>query len=245
MEKVKYSIIMPYYQRADQLHNTLLSYRHWYSDRDDYEIIIIEDIKNKSDHLPLMDVIDIYPNLPIRCYTNHVNSYNPSTHFNFGYDLAVGDYLVITNPEIFHEVNILEGFDEIVKDNVYIVCSCKRSQRGQFLPRFIDFEKFTYNMEDWIQHTDHRNTQLHWCTCISMNDYTRIGGFDDEYSKGFAWEDTDFINTIKYQGLDIINRDDLITVHQCHKKSVSRKMDLFNRNQRIYEKKWGISNTVS
>ena len=48
MTKLKYSILMPYYKRLGQLHYTLVSYVHYYKNRDDYEVVIAEDAKNAN-----------------------------------------------------------------------------------------------------------------------------------------------------------------------------------------------------
>ena len=114
---MKYSVIMPYYKRDSHLHNTLLSYRFYYKDRNDYEIIIIEDVKNrldKDEHDKLLKVINNYSDINIRLIlSGFENCYNPSPMFNLGVKHSSGEFLVITNPEGFHKVNILSGLDQL------------------------------------------------------------------------------------------------------------------------------------
>lgn len=66
---MKYSIIIPYYFR-DSMRMTFHSFRRFYSKRDDYEVIIVEDIKNHRnpvEHSKLMAIIGDFPDIPARC----------------------------------------------------------------------------------------------------------------------------------------------------------------------------------
>ena len=48
---MKYSIIMPYYDRRYQLKKTLESFCIFYSYRQDYEVVLVEDGKNVNDDI--------------------------------------------------------------------------------------------------------------------------------------------------------------------------------------------------
>ena len=48
---IKYSIILPYYNRKQLLTTTLLSFEKFYKSREDIEIIIIDDGSNENHRL--------------------------------------------------------------------------------------------------------------------------------------------------------------------------------------------------
>ena len=206
---------MPYINRSEQLHNTLISYYRWYRTRNDYEVIIVEDSKNQDN---LREVAKPFDN--IRIIKNEgYDGYNPSVHFNLGVRESQGEIIVITNPEIFHKSNVLAGFDKEFqrRDNAYVVCACEHGKRGT--KRCDKFNDFEYIFDKFGHHSTKRNTGYHWCTGITKRMYEKIGGFDEEFADGYAGEDDEFIWRIRNnKSIQIINRDDLLVVHQWHPK---------------------------
>jgi len=218
---MKYSFLMPYYFRAEQLQKTLKSFSDLYRDRKDYEVIIGEDIKNiqnKKEHQKLLDLIESFiGKINIVCIqTNFENCYNPAPIFNLCAEKAKGIFLILTSPEVLHKNNILQGFDiELSKDkNIYIIPSCECVKDLIYNGELINYSHFK-----WYHHTKHRRSMLHWCTVLSKDNYDRIGGFDNEFRKGIACEDNDFLERVKEDDkLKIIMRDDLETLHIWHGK---------------------------
>ena len=236
---MKYSILMPYYKRSMQLQNTLRSFVHFYSPRDDYEVIIIEDMKSsEEDKLALTIVLQEFEDqLCIkRIQGSQQDSYSPASAYNMGAREAEGEYLILTNPEAPHTKDILRGLDEefAKDDNSYVVCS-SLSVSESILP----MELVRHISGKWYQHSIHRNTGCHFCTVISYEQYFSIAGFDEEYSAGIGFDDDDFRNKVQQAGIPFIYRDDLITLHLHHDKS---RMDIekYKANKALYEKKWGV-----
>jgi len=225
---MKYSIIMPYYDRIEQLRNTLESFVRLYSDRDDFQVVIVLDNKltvgmerqyysltsEYNEHLQISTI-----------WSSGQNVYNPATAFNEGADWASGEILILTSPECQHEINILAGLDiefEKTKD-VYVVCACKALTH-------------TGKMKMWYQHSEHRNAQYHFCTALSAENYNKVGGFNEEYTSGYGYDDNSFRDRIKRAGIPFINRDDLLTIHQWHEKIRPENWrELLKRNKLLYE----------
>ncbi len=223
---LKYSILIPYHERADQLYNTLISYQYHYSERNDYEIIIVEDFKNYNNELErnkLLDVIDHFnDSLNIVHITSEVkNNYNPAPLFNEAAKASRGKFLVLTNPECFHEVDILTGYDGVFdfNDDVYIISGCKNV--GSYPRRVDKFENFDYVKISWYQHSEERNSGLHFCSGMSRFNFDIIGGFDEGFSKGVDFDDTDFRERVRESRISIMTRDDLVVAHQKHSKNES------------------------
>ncbi len=242
---MKYSILMPYLFRAKHLHNTLTSFRHHYKDRNDYEVVIMEDAKNAADekeHLALQKVIALFKNdIEItQIIAGSPDCWNPAPLFNAGAREAKGEYFIITNPEGFHKTDVLKGLDcEFGKDtSAYVVCACESHKQCTF--DIEKYEDYKGNFHTWYQHSIHNNKRYHWCSAISKENWHKIGGFDERFGLGFAYDDDDFIASVKASGAWIVTRDDLITVHMEHGKGFRPKnlRVLLKRNHALYEEKW-------
>jgi len=207
---MKFSIVLPYYKRASLLSRTLDSFRRLYRGRTDYEVIIIEDTKNKRDGIEaakLRSLIREFPDLEIVCLLQdkRPDTMCPGTAYNMGIAASRGEYIVISNPECMHEQDILAGLDtEFSRDpGCYVVCACLGlDEQG--------------NPATWYQHGQHKDHKLNHCTAISRVNYDRIGGFDEAFADGYARTDIDFVWAVMNAGIPIVERDDLLTVHQWH-----------------------------
>lgn len=233
---MKYSIIMPYYTRAWQLNNTITGFNKYYHNRDDWEMVIIEDYKNiinKTEHKMLTEIIDEYKHYfntrIVKLERPEEYIFNPAPHYNQGAITARGKFLIITNPECRHTMDILSTFDDIFQENndAYIVCAC-----------------YNDNPFRWWQHTQ-LNTmnegEYHWCTAINKNNYFTIGGFDEIYKDGIAFEDRDFKYKIQQSKLKMIVRDDLVVCHQSHplinQDVLYNYEELWEKNRKIFSHK--------
>lgn len=242
---MKYSILCPYYKRSGHLHNTLISFLYHYSDRKDYEVIIAEDLKNtvnEHEHAVLLKIIErfksqiniVHINIPVK-------TWNPCIAFNVAADIASGDFFLITNPECFHYMNILKGMDEefIKNSSVYIVCGCRnRVNCNFFIEKFEDLEG---QDEAWFAHSIYRKGCLHFCNAMSKESWKKIGGFDEDYKNGIAYDDNDFIRRVEKAQLKIIERDDLLTIHIDHGPAhidSTKRRQLEEINWAVYHKKW-------
>lgn len=239
---MKFSILFPYINRPGQLYNTLISFSHLYGNRNDYEIIIIEDEKNNNRfifHKDLLHVIDSFKKLPIKLI-NQIGgeTYNPTVHYNQGADSAAGNYLILTSPECFHSVDILSELEKEfnINENKYILCSCIS---GTNSPLFIsDFTKFTYKKHMWYQHSIERPADYNFCSAITKQNFLNINGFDLTYKDGIAFDDDVFRDKIRNSSLEIVRRDDLIVIHQQHVK-----LDKVIGRQE-YSKRWRINRNL-
>ena len=191
---------MPYYNRANQLYNTLSSFSYHYKDRDDYEVVIIEDgktVKEEARHDELLTVIkcfDLHININ-HIQTDYEDCWNPAPLICDGVEASSGEFLVLTNPEVLHKSNILYALDgEFMKDkDTYVVCACENVKINRYYEDIEDINTFKYEHIMWYQHSEHRNRMLHFCTAISRDNYNKIGGFDRRYMYGAGVEDVDFL----------------------------------------------------
>lgn len=242
---MKYSIIMPYHNRAGHLHSTLMSFRHHYKNRDDWEVIVVEDpkcVKNEAEHNKLVKVLSGFEDLPGICTTRELKvCHNPAPLYNRGVEVSSGKFLVITNPECFHPMDILSGLDKEFEKNedAYVVCSCRNVKaRELFIKKYDDFMAKPLN---WYQHTVHKPAYLHFCSSISRKMYDESGGFDDIFGEGYACEDVDFVVKIKRHGIPIIGNDSLMVYHLEHESCGKYQSKLHLRNKQILLDRYGTN----
>lgn len=236
---IKYSILMPYYERSSQLHWTLSSLIYQYKKRKDYEVIIVQDTKNSDD---VANVAALFrPSIDILMVRmSGEDTYNPACLFNSAARVARGKFLILTSPECLHWTNVLSIFDEELHKNhdAYVVAACESATNcSKNVSAMCDFE---YDHHMWYQHSEHRNLCYHFCSVISQKLFNELGGFDERYANGVGYDDDDFINRVRQAGIAIVTRDDAWTIHQEHKRThqlIPRRqyMKLLERNRRLFK----------
>lgn len=242
MEKaLKYSILMPCLNRQTQLNNTLASFAWHYGlhDRTDYEVILMEDSKTTDDLSAVVNAWRLAINI---CHVKQeCPGFNPSTLFNAAAKCAAGEYLILTSPECLHFVDVLGMFDEILeaKPEAYVIGSCMSARK---VGRFTSPDNFDYKEDRWYQHSVYNNKGLHFCSVLSKSQYTMVGGFDEKYADGIAYEDDAFRDIIKLRGIEVIPVDAAVVLHQEHDKPANTMMTAaeyrrrIKRNRDLYKK---------
>jgi len=85
-------------------------------------------------------------------------------------------------------------------------------------------------------------TVAFFCVAMSRTTYERVGPLDEAFGIGF-FEDDDYCRRIEAIGLRSVCAEDVFIHHQLSasfdKLKDERRRELFERNKRIYEAKWG------
>ena len=96
------------------------------------------------------------------------------------------------------------------------------------------------SVKEWVQHSEYRPARYHFCSALRKDLYLQVGGFDEQFSRGFCFDDDDFRESVIEAGITITQRDELLTWHQWHPHcDVPDKKALWDRNRAIYEAKHG------
>jgi hypothetical protein len=227
---------MPYLTRPTQLWNTLLTFEHWYGHRNDYEVIIVVDGKNtKIDELDLVETRNNF-NVDVKIVEPKVGNWNsPGPHYNQGVDCASGEYVILTSPEVMHTMDVLAALDTQELES-YIVCACENVVN---VPKAIDYSELTWKHKQWYQHTVHRPSNYHFCSCIKRGTYLKLGGFDEAFGPGIAFDDNDWRDTVICGGISLVANDSILTAHQDHKHFIlgPERRAIWELNRALYAKK--------
>jgi len=245
MNEIKYSILVPYYNRLS-FHNTLLSWDQFYRDRKDWEVILVVDSKCDAPHLQQLDKDLIqFSHLPIRRFDRENDSgYTGVVLFNFAAKEAQGDYFVLTNPECLHTVDILSGFDFYFSScsRCYVMCSVLNIADPGILQNlsFVPVSPVMVGPSVWLQHSVHYPRCLHFCSCIPRDIWFEVGGMDENYNRGVGYDDDDFLYAVRdHLKVPVFQDDKLLAYHQDHSRSHhSAEATYLNRD--YYKAKWGL-----
>jgi glycosyltransferase involved in cell wall biosynthesis len=258
---MKISILLTYYNRKQQLINTLKSFMDT-EYKGDIEVVIIDDGSKEEERIE--DIIKKFSkSLDIifhRFNPKEKNWISPVIAHNKSIALSTGDILIQQGAECFNIHDIIKHASENTTDENYIVYGCYAlshketqelhksiSQGNSYIPKFNN--KIFNGINGWYQHSEHRPDNLNFCTSISRNNILKLGGFDERYKLGMAKGDRDFILRVNRLGLKIQPVDNIYTYHQFHPLTIYPKScpnhGLFNKlknKDTIYVENSFISN---
>lgn len=204
------SIIMPYWKRREQLEASL---RILYKFYPDFEVIVVDD--GSGDDLDY-DVI----RLPLKKEPK-----NPCVPINVGVDAATSEIIVLTGPEMLHRAPILyEMTKELTSEKSYITAAA-----------------WCPDTNIWHCHSSiNRNKTgldagYHFCSMIFRKFFIEIGGFDERYREGVAYDDDDFLMKLHSNGAEFVMRDDLIVDHPQSHTQWPGKHEI---NKTLFRRKW-------
>jgi GT2 family glycosyltransferase len=217
---MKISIVTAYYNRKSLFYETLKSITK--SKFRDFELIAVDDgslpehrLEGYLNEFPFMKIIRLEPEN--KWYVN------PCVPFNIGIHAAIGDIIVLQNPECLHVGDILTYVNENIDDTKYIAISAYvlGLRLTETLPMYCDSNTVAdflkgLPQEGWINHSKHKPLYYNYCSAITKKNIDLLGGFDEKYAYGVACDDDEFVIRVKRLGLKMIIVDDVSVIHQFH-----------------------------
>ena len=249
---MKISIVMAYYNRSSQLKNTLKSILHS-ANHSQVEVIIVDDASTELHRLEnIISDFDLDIKL-LRIEPFDKKWVNPCIPFNIGFKKAIGDLIIFQNPECLHVGDIISVSKMLIKNNTYINFGCYSTGKSNS-DKFQSLSSFSaesiHNMlapmasnapsddfeDSWYNHPLHRPIGLHFCSAIMREDLFDLGGFDERYSQGIAYDDNDLIIRIQRKKMEVNMISEPFVVHQYHETAPYNKNEkLILKNKVIFE----------
>jgi glycosyltransferase involved in cell wall biosynthesis len=209
---MRISIVMAFYNRQKLLDRTMKSIEK--SRVKNYEVIIVDDASDEPCVCPQAKVLRIEPK--DKWY------HNPCIPYNRGFREATGDIVIIQNPECMHVGDILDYADKNAHTNLYISFGCyainpteTENLDNGILPEKINSTFVIDGRHGWYNHTIYRPKAYHFCSAIMRQDLMALGGFDERYANGVAFDDDAFIRSIRRK-MPVVIVDDPYVIHQYH-----------------------------
>lgn len=169
---------------------------------------------------------------------------------NQGLALAKGDYLVLLN----NDTRVTPGWLRTLTNHL------KRDRRigliGPVTNNIGNEAKvdIAYDSPDEMPDAAARLTRSHcgdtlnlrtlafFCVMLPRSTYEQVGPLDEVFGLGF-FEDDDYCRRVEQAGLKLVCAEDVFIHHQLSasfdRMKHEQRQELFNRNKKIYEAKWG------
>ena len=147
--------------------------------------------------------------------------FNPSKAFNIGVRTAKYDHIIITSPEVKPQSDLLEKFEVDIDKN--IVCQAWDEGPDGNLTALVN--------------SSYRNESpyMYFLAMFQRKDIEAINGWDEEFMKGYAYEDNDFGERWIRAGLPFEIRDDIQATHQYHPRGETVRGGMAINMQKFYE----------
>lgn len=131
--------------------------------------------------------------------------FNCSKALNIGVRNAKYDNIIITSPEVKPTTDVLAQLSECLDKNV--VCMVMDEDVDGNLTVLVD-KAYRGN-----------NPAMYFLAMFQKSDIEKINGWDEEFMKGYAYEDNDFGERWVRAGLPFEVREDITATHQYHPRS--------------------------
>lgn len=145
--------------------------------------------------------------------------FNCSKALNIGVRQAKYDRIVITSPEVKPTTDVLAQFEDSPGVNIVTEVS-DEDINGSLTPLVTKYFRG-------------ENPGMYFLACFNKADIETINGWDEDFMKGYAYEDNDFGDRWVRAGLPFEIREDIRAVHQYHPRSETVPNG-FNINARKY-----------
>lgn len=218
------SVVMPYWNRANLLRETLDSFEI-YGDLE-FEVVIVDDGSPEPPEIASHSFPVKLVSLPQK-----TDLKNPCLPWNLGVEKAKYDIIVLTHAEIRHEKPVFPFMMEELGNlgpKGYVLASCW----GVDQSRWYCYPGYKGPKADMIPD----GAGLNFCAMLNRGFFEEIGGFDEIYRDGAGYEDNDFIWSVHKNGGNIVIRPDLVVSH--YRTNVNWGKEGFAKNKRLFHDKW-------
>lgn len=253
---MKYSIVIPLWNRKSLLHKSLLKLSAL---RPDVEVSIYE---NPGDEQPIDDVWMKQFGLPY-IYTRGEERPIPRCpvrEINEAAKVTTGDMVCVQAAEIYHLQDTFAELDAIIEpgaNRFYISPTVNLDQEATdefFSGKPLELNKVHLCNERsksyinpvakvrWGIHPVYNPTPIAQFIAMERWLWNKIGGFDESYGDGNSWGDQSLLMQLWEAGSTLTWLNSVV-IHPFHGENYTtdHQVRAGNKNKRIFERKWGIS----
>ena len=248
------SIVTAYHNRKELFYNTLKTINKFKGNLD-IEVIAVDDCSSDEHRIESLKTEFPFLNV-IRLEKENKWYINPCAVFNIGFKHVKGDVVIIQNPECIHVGEVLEKASNI-SDNDYFSFGCysidqtKTELLGVKLKDDFNLESILNIIEPnykpvnydgdngWYNHSMLRPVGYHFCSVITKKNLNDLGGFDERFAHGIAFDDNEILLRIQKKGLNIKIINNPFVVHQWHYSTHNYQHlnvhELIDKNRKLLE----------
>lgn len=254
----KVSIVSTYYNRKPELWRTLKTMEK--SIHKDFEYVIVDD--GSSPEHRIEDFLEIFSFIKLRrVEPQDKNYYNPCIPYNMAIAMATGDIIILQSPECMYIGDPIQHAVENVVYGQYFVYSCySLGHSNSSKLNGINFDLSAEDIErdvikiiggfvsencdkigrydSWFTHPVYRPIPYNFLSAMTMRDMRELGGFDERFAQGHAFDDTDFLARTKKKGMGVNIVERPYCLHQFHPSVLNNIPDFWGKerkNRMLYE----------
>jgi hypothetical protein len=242
---------MTYYNfRKEQSIRTLNDFKKYKKSGYSFEVVFVDDNSSLENNLKdFISTLD-YPIKYIYISKEEKGTrVNPGVAYNKGFENASGKIIIIQNPECYHVGDLLRYVQDNLKEEDYFSFSCYYPNNEELDQELMesedkiekisdsDFENRNKNISKyktiWYNHPIYRPKGYHFCSAIYKSKLDVIGGFNQDFSDGYCFEDNELVYQIKKNfkmKLKIVEPKEGFVIHQYHYKGEIEQIDKLNDN---------------
>lgn len=186
--------------RLEQFKNTKLAYDKMKQKKE--FILPTRSYEKVREYLEQNDLLKDIKLIPYE----HKLGFNPSKALNIGVRNAEYDQIIITSPEVLPTTDVLTQLEELIGKNV--VCQVwDQDENGKVTASLV--------------HAGYRSDDpgMYFLAMFNKYDIEKINGWDEEFMKGYAYEDNDFGERWVRAGLPFELHEEITGIHQYHPRS--------------------------
>lgn len=133
----------------------------------------------------------------------HKVGFNPAKALNMGVRNAKYNQIIISSPEVMPKTDVLGQLEKLIGENV--LCQVwDEDEDGKVYASLV--------------HRGYRDSDpgMYFLAMFNKSDIEKINGWDEEFMRGYAYEDNDFGHRWNRAGLPFVVHDEIQAVHQYH-----------------------------
>lgn len=251
------SIVMGYFNRKSQCLCTLDTINQSVI-ANRVEVIIVDDASDPEHDLSTIPMKYRFPIKLFKISKNVKTWNNPVVAYNLGISKAVGDWVILQNPEVCHIGDICKFVMERNNPNDYYafqVFACQDEAQSQMLRERISDQEWVISQLQlasqslplatlkgtWYCHPRHRPRAYHFCTAIHRTKLLQVGGFNPAFKDGIDYDDDELLTRIeRVCRVNFVPAEAKVYgIHQWHPKFSYQNPNtkaLQIRNRMLYQK---------
>lgn len=217
------------------------------SNYSNFEVIVVDDASREEERVEYLQ--QHFPFLKVFRIEEDEKWYiNPCIVYNKAIAKATGDIIIIQNPECLHIGDVVSFIAKNVTDSDWLSVSTYAFnfnytyiiQNEGRIPDFRKLPQCSFNGKmglGWYNHPEYRPVHYHFCVGITRKSMEALGGFDERYAMGYAYDDDELVTRAKRLGLTMKIITDVTVIHQYHDKergNKERHLQAIERNKRLF-----------
>lgn len=261
MSSTKVSIVMAYFNRKEQLIQTITSINK--SLHKNIELVIVDDASESDQdvHLFIDNIIrnDIQVNITT-IKKEDKTWVNPCIPYNIGFKQATGDIIMIQNPEVMHVGDCITDCVNNLEKGDWMTFNCwgspsfsvNKSLENKTNESILKFLKCidgriggnsvqTDHVGGWLNHYNNHFVAYHYLSAIYKEDLmtTMGGGFREDFKDSVGADDDEFVKRLIYNNFKFkireLNDNNPACIHLFHEKPKQLRIFDWRVNKRIFD----------